>query len=72
MILTSGRDKNGNKIVRVKVEVFQGFSIQTNGSLPHCHASILGINSFVCWNEVREYVRKYGTRYQKKVINSEV
>ena len=66
MILTSGRDVNGNKTVKVKVEGFQGFSIQTDWNLPLCHKTSFYANRLDCQEEVREYVRKYGKSTRRK------
>lgn len=59
-----GMDTNGNKTVLVRPG---RFSIQTNGNLPRTHKDGVGP-----WTdaEVRAYVRAYGTKHQKLVINN--
>lgn len=57
-----GRDRNGNKILRVFGA--PGFSIQTNGNLPDTDRN--GITQRTT-AEVLEYVRKYGTKRQKQI-----
>lgn len=57
------RDRNGNQTLRVSVNG-RGFSIQTNGNLPETHKD--GICARTA-EEVRNYVRKYGTKRQKQI-----
>ena len=61
----SGRDRNGNKIVRVFAPGERGFGIQTNGNLPNTHRD--GITAATA-DEVRAYVRRRGTRRQRAVV----
>lgn len=61
----SGRDRNGNKIVRVFAPGERGFGIQTNGNLPNTHRD--GITAATA-DEVRAYVRRHGTRRQRAVV----
>jgi len=58
-----GRDKNGNKTVKVTHAGLRGFSIQTNGNLPRTHRD--GVGSWT-QGEVSEYVKNYGTEKQKE------
>lgn len=57
-----GRDRNGNKILRVFGT--PGFSIQTNGNLPDTDRN--GITHRTV-DEVRAYVRRFGTKRQKQI-----
>jgi hypothetical protein len=63
--LTISRDKNGNKIIIVKVGGHRAFSIQTNGNLPTTH--VHGITEGTLWH-IKDYVDKYGTPAQKRAI----
>lgn len=62
---TIGRDKNGNKVVRVKISGRRGFSIQTNGNLPRTHRDgvTLATDAEVC-----AYVRRHGSERQKRIL----
>lgn len=60
------RDRNGNRIVRIIPAKARGFSIQTNGNLLRTHAG--GYSSDYTPDEVRAYVRKYGTARQKAIM----
>lgn len=60
-----GRDRNGNKVVRVFAPGERGFGIQTNGNLPNTHRD--GITAATA-DEVRAYVRRHGTRRQRAVV----
>ena len=63
---TIGRDKNGNKLVRVKTSGRGGFSIQTNGNLPQTHRD--GVTSETD-AEVCAYVRRHGSERQKRILD---
>ena len=65
-----GRDKNGNSIVRVKIEGCRGFSVQTNGNMPKTHSTIVRgeFNPYIAENEVMAYVKTYGTEYQRDLL----
>ena len=54
------RDKNGNKTVIVTLMYGRSFAIQTNGNLPLTHK-----NDVPNANEIRTYIKMYGTRLQK-------
>ncbi len=60
-----GRDRNGNKVVKVVPANGRGFSIQTNGNLPLTHKRDVGT-----WTdgEVKRYVAAYGTVAQRKAL----
>jgi hypothetical protein len=60
----TGRDKNGNKILRCS-GVEGGFSIQTNGNLPqtHCCGVTAGTDAEVC-----EYVARHGNARRKRIL----
>lgn len=60
-----GRDKNGNKLLRVKTSDRGGFSIQTNGNLPWTHLD--GVTSET-EEEVCAYVRRHGSERQKRIL----
>ena len=65
--LTFGLDKNGNRIVTVKVKNSRAFSIQTNnGIMKHCNSE--AVSGEICLNEISNYVKKYGTKKQKETI----
>lgn len=62
---TIGRDRNGNKILRIKPVRARGFSIQTNGNLPET------ARNGVCDatpHEVSAYVAAYGTPKQRAAL----
>lgn len=61
--LKFGRDANGNKTVKIKGEEGRGFSIQTNGNLPHTHRDNKGD-----WDEIKDYVRRHGTAREKRIM----
>jgi hypothetical protein len=60
-----GIDVNGNKVCKVMVPGERGFSIQTNGNLPHTHRDGVG-----AWTEgeVVAHVLQYGTENQRAGI----
>ena len=60
-----GRDRNGNKVLRVFAPGGRGFSIQTNGNLPDTDRN--GITAATA-DEVRAYVRRHGTRRQRAIV----
>ncbi len=62
---TISRDRNGNRICRVKPGSALGFSIQTLGNLPATHRN--GICDQTA-REVAEYVRNVGTPMQRAAI----
>lgn len=66
MKATISRDVNGNSIVRLTFNNARGFSIQTNGNLPETHRT-----RKPDFAEIRAYVGKYGTHYQKSLIASD-
>jgi len=67
-------DTNGNRVLKIKVAGFRGFSIQTNGNLPLSHR-MLSHNMKnqqqydTIKNEVLKFVSLYGTAQQKKIVN---
>lgn len=63
-----GRDRNGNRILRVHPPKGRGFSVQTNGNLPRTHRDGVGDWTVV---EARDYVTRYGTPRQKRVMGVE-
>ena len=60
----TGRDKNGNKIVRCSSRE-GGFTIQTNGNLPQTHRD--GVTSETD-AEVCAYVRRHGGERRKRIL----
>jgi hypothetical protein len=60
-----GRDRNGNKVVKVVPAKGRGFSIQTNGNLHRTHRYGIG-----AWtnDEVKTYVAACGTAQEKRVM----
>lgn len=60
-----GRDRNGNKVVRVKFTGMRGFSIQTNGNLPRTHRDDIGP-----WThcEAANYLLEHGTCRQLQIV----
>ena len=62
---TISRDRNGNRICRVKLGSAREFSIQTNGNLPATHRN--GICDQTA-REVVEYVRHVGTPRQRHLL----
>ncbi len=62
---TIGRDRNGNRTVRVKLKSSRAFSIQTNGNLPATHRQ--GVCS-ATQGEVSGYVRQFGTARQRQLL----
>ena len=61
---TIGRDKNGNKTLRCS-SVEGGFSIQTNGNLPHTHRD--GVTEATD-AEVCAYVRRHGGDRRRRIL----
>lgn len=59
------RDRNGNRVLRVRVPGGRGFGIQTNGNLPRTHRDGVGP-----WTlpEVRAWVDAYGTERQREMV----
>ena len=57
------RDINGNKIVKISLQGFRGFSIQTNGNLPKTHK-----DHYPDKSEISGWVREYGTERQKELF----
>jgi hypothetical protein len=83
ILLGSGHDVNGNKIVKLQVEGnSRGFSIQTNGNLPKTHSILHGLKSAKDMQtlsmaaldniskEVCDYIEKHGSANQKKGLGS--
>ena len=63
-------DTNGNKTVKVTCKGQRGFSIQTNGNLPQCHAMTRdNMNAHIVHDEMRAYCGIYGTKHQVKVLS---
>ena len=63
---TIGRDRNGNKLVRVKTSGRGGFSIQTNGNLPQTHRDGVTVETDA---EVCAYVAKHGSDRHKRILD---
>jgi len=63
--LKLSRDKNGNKIVVVKVDGHRAFSIQTNGNLSTTHVHGITENTLT---HIKQYVDAYGTPAQKRAV----
>jgi len=63
--ITTSNDLNGNRVCRVKIAGYRGFSIQTNGNLPRTHRDGVGP-----WTpgEVSNYVKQFGTKRQKDLL----
>lgn len=70
MILKLGRDTNGNKLLKVSfVDGTRGFSVQTNGNLPKTNS--MSKHDFIhsrAENELRGYIKEYGTERQKELL----
>jgi len=63
--ITIGRDKNGNRIARIKNATGRAFAIQTNGNLPTTHRD--GITD-ATGAEVAAHIIQYGTAKQRAAI----
>jgi len=63
MIMKMSRDTNGNKTVLISPAGERGFSIQTNGNLPRTHS-----NHFPVEDEIKCYIRDFGTTKQKAIF----
>ena len=62
-------DTNGNKALKIEgsdLGTKRGFSIQTCGNLPETHRN--GIAPQITDNEVRMYIKNYGTARQKRLM----
>ena len=61
----TGRDRNGNKILRCSSREGGGFTIQTNGNLPATHRDgvTTGTDAEVC-----AYVVKHGNARRKHIL----
>lgn len=65
MHFTLSRDRNGNKVCKVRPLRGRGFSIQTNGNLPETdHNGVCDSTD----REVRVYVSSFGTERQRQAI----
>ncbi len=65
------KDKNDNKVVKIRPLFSRGFSIQTNGNLPNCHTLELGTKLYgqqYFFVEIFTYIRLYGTQRQKEIL----
>lgn len=63
-------DGNGNKTVKVSQKGTRGFSVQTNGNLPQCHAMTRdNINTHIVHDELRAFCGIYGTPHQVKILS---
>ena len=70
------KDKNGNKVVRIKPINGRSFSIQTNGSMPALQRLPIGEawKGDSCperWGEIRAYIENYGTIQQKQFFEDD-
>jgi hypothetical protein len=65
-----GMDRNGNSIITLRPKGYRGFSIQTNGNLPKTHSNAqhgeLDVDE--SYREVKEFLRRYGTGHQNKML----
>ena len=68
IILKLGRDRNGNKVLRVSRRGARGFSVQTLGNLPRVHRNGLDVDYATALSELRAYVAQYGTARQKELL----
>jgi len=60
-----GRDRNGNRVLRVKPRHGRGFSIQTLGNLWQTHRE--GVGDWTK-DEVADHVQSYGTNRQRLMM----
>jgi len=73
MKLELSRTTNGQKTVLVKFKGSRAFAIQTCGELFLTHRmSKSDFDEDVAKSEVIEYINKYGTPNQKKILNKEI
>jgi hypothetical protein len=67
------RDVNGNKYVSIKINGNRAFPIQTLRNLPITHKndfnSINSLNFCSIKEEIVNYILKFGTAKQKKIVN---
>ena len=64
------RDVNGNKILKISCGYNRGFSIQTLGNLPKTHQMTNNdLDRVTAIGEAMAYVRKYGTKRQKELLD---
>jgi Zn finger protein HypA/HybF involved in hydrogenase expression len=67
-----GMDANGNKVIRIKANRGNSFSIQTNQNIPTAHKASdlddIKDNLDKIEKEVLDYVKKYGTKNQKAIV----
>ena len=69
-----GTDINGNRFLKVIPPISTGFSVQTNGNLPHTHREAMKtkngafIPDALMVNELLHYVHEYGTERQKEIM----
>ena len=70
MILRTGRDTNGNRILKVSFrDGTRGFSVQTNGNLPETHRFPFGtFTDYIAAEELNAYVKEHGTKRQKELL----
>lgn len=69
--ITLGTNRNGLKVLRFKTQGQRGFSVQTNGNLPHAHRmpyEEAKDNQLVLLWALKDYVYKYGTTRQRNAL----
>jgi hypothetical protein len=73
MTLTTGRDTNGNSLLRIKMPKYRAFSIQVNGNPLH-DIYLKARDEKITDNDrakVRHYIRQYGTEHQRTIIGKD-
>ena len=74
MTLTTGRDINGNSLLRIKIGSNKAFSMQVNGEGIYYQYKKLMNNETLTPEDhqnVINYINRYGTARQKELIRKE-
>ncbi len=71
------KDRNGNAVVKLRIEGHKGFSIQTNGNMPTVHSNSIRVKKYaeltkddllLISNEVVRHIRQFGTDRQNAIL----
>lgn len=74
MTLTTGRDINGNALLRIKIGNYTAFSYQVNGETLRNQYEKVKRNESLTeqdYKAVKDHVKMYGTIKQKKIMQWE-
>ena len=67
-----GRDRNGNKLLKVDCGSRRGFSVQTLGNLPKTHTMTkCDFDEHTATAELYDHIHAHGTQRQKELLDLE-